>query len=85
MKVLLTFEKDCNRVFDISDDEKKMKSYLFLFKERNEAYFYSDLRDMQSAYYLKAKEGDPRAAEKIISFRSGNGYEYERVKIIEVQ
>ncbi len=85
MKVLLTFEKDCNRIFDISIDERKAKNYLFLFKERDEAGFYFDLRDMKSEYYLKAKEGDAKAAERIIHFRSRDGYEYERVEIIEVQ
>jgi len=85
MKVLLTFEKDCNRVFDISDDEKKAKNYLFLFNERNKDGFYLDLRDMRSEYHIKAKAGDAKAAERIISFRSRDGYQYERVEIIEVQ
>lgn len=85
MKVLLTFEKDCNRIFDISNDEKKARSYLFLFDERCAADFYRDLRDMKSEYYLKAREGDAKAAEKIISFRSRDHYEYERVEIVEVQ
>lgn len=85
MKVLLTFEKDCNRIFDISDDKKKAKNYLSLFNERDKDGFYSDLREMKSEYYLKAKTGDAKAAERIISFRSRDGYEYERVEIVEVQ
>jgi len=82
-KVLIVFEKDAIRVFDISNQELRGQSYLTLFRERDKENYYVDLVQMQSVLYNLAKEGTMNYAEKIIKNR--NHYEYERTQELDIE
>jgi hypothetical protein len=81
--VLVAHEKHGCRIFDISTQELKDKSYLSLFKERDKEGYYSDLVEMASAYYTEARKGNAKSAQRIIRNRSD--YEYERTEEVEVE
>lgn len=84
-KVLLVKEKHCYRVFNISTPELLEKAYLTLFEERNKEGYYSDLVEMRSELWVRAKKGDGKVARELINLRSHRGYEYEDVEEINVE
>lgn len=77
-KVLLCYEKHEIRVFSLTTEQV----YLELFLERDKAGYYDELKAMKSIYYQDAKKGDFAAAKVIILYRSSQGYEYEKVKVM---
>ena len=83
-RILLYKGKDCELAWDASTTELAEHALLSLFKLLDEVWgFYSDLREMQSALYTKAKAGDAVAAKRILSMR--RGYEYEWWKFIDLE
>jgi hypothetical protein len=81
--VLVAFEKHGIRVFDVSSDTLKARAYLKLFNDRDKDGYYHHLLEMGSSYYLDARKGGVKAAERVI--RINNGHEYERTEEIEVE
>ena len=64
------------------DDAERARAYLHLFTMLNEYELYEDLDGDQPDWLAGATNGDARAAEMLLSYRSDQGYEYERIEKI---
>lgn len=64
------------------DGAERERAYLHLFDLMGEYDYYNDLEGDLLDWYTKAKSGDAKAAERLLSYRSDQGYEYERIEKI---
>lgn len=81
-KILIAKEKQGDRIFDISTPELRKKVFLKLVREREKDNWYSEW-DLQNKLIEEAIKGNASSAEKVILFRSRDGYEYEEVEEIK--
>jgi hypothetical protein len=84
-KILIVEEKHNDRYIDISTKELEDAAYLDIFYERKSGGYYSDMAGLDSVLFKHAVDGDARSAKKFLSIRSSQGYEYEILRIRELE
>ena len=82
-KILIWYNKDGQRYWDVSTIDLELRAFLSMFKTIDALQYYVDLNAKQSVLYNKALEGDSISAKKLIILRSK--YEYEGWTIEEVK
>lgn len=81
MKILIHKSKYGDSLYDASTMEKQLEASYMIFLENEENGYYHDMDAPHSDWYKQAKEGNQEAAQKLVSFRSRDDYEYETVDI----
>jgi hypothetical protein len=83
-RILLYEGKYSNEAWDASTTELAEQALVKLFKYLDEVQlgFYSDLKTMESALYMRAKSGDVRSVKQLLSIR--RHYEYEWWEFIDL-
>ena len=64
------------------DDAERDRAYLLLFNLTDSHGYYYDLDGDEPDWYAKAKQGDARAAQWLLSLRSEIGHQYEEIEIV---
>ena len=94
MKKVLVYQnrKIDPMIWDISTPELRLKALLALFNMLEKWGYYNDIQsdladqlELQKRLYEMANEGNPSAAEELLTLRRAWSYDYERWDELKVQ